>query len=354
MTAQASQAPPQEPEAVDEPAVGEPSVWARVATTNFLWIFLILIGLVVTFTAINSHFLEPFNIKSIFADQSTLIVLAIGMTFVIVTAGIDLSVGYVLICSGVVAGETMLKLGSAPGAVIGAENAGWNVIAVGIAAGIVTGLGFGLLNGILVAKARIPPLIVTLGVGGMALGIAQLLTNGTDIRGVPNDLTSSLGFGSAFGQVSYLIIIAVGLAIVLGLVLAYTRFGRYTYAVGSNEEAARRVGINCNWHLIKVYGLMGAMAGIAGVMNLAHFTTTTIGGHTTDNLGAIAACVIGGTSLFGGRGNVWGTLLGALIVGVFRNGLALAGLDVLYQTLAVGVLVIVAVSIDQWIRKVRK
>lgn len=354
MSAQTSTAPAQEPEVAGEPELGEPSRLARLATTNFLWIFLILVVLVVVFTSINSHFLEPFNIKSIFADQSTLIVLAIGMTFVIVTAGIDLSVGFVLIASGVVAGETMLKFGSGAGATIGAENAGWNVIAIGIGAGLLTGLGFGLVNGILVAKARIPPLIVTLGIGGVALGVAQLLTNGTDIRGVPNNLTSSLGFGTAFGQISWLIIIALALAVALGLVLAFTRFGRYTYAVGSNEEAARRVGIDCDWHLVKVYGLMGLMAGIAGVMNLAHFTTTTIGGHTTDNLAAIAACVIGGTSLFGGRGSVPGTVIGVLIPATLGSGFVIIGVEPFWQNVAVGLVLIGAVYLDQVRRRTQE
>ncbi len=341
------------PEAAGTAGVPEVSRWTRLATANVLWIFLILIALVVAFTAIQPNFLKPFNIRSIFADQATLIVLAIGETFVIITAGIDLSVGMVLIVSGVVGGKIMLALGTGTTGV-GAENASWGVITIGIVAAIGTGLIAGLINGLLVAKAKIPSLIVTLGMFGIALGSAQLLTHGTDLRGIPTQLSDTLGFGNWFGQIPYLTIIGGLLALVLGLILAYTRFGRYTYAIGSNEEAARRVGINVNLHLIKVYALMGLLAGVAGVMNLAHFTTTTIGGHTNDNLSAIAAAVIGGTSLFGGRGNIAGTIIGVLIPATLASGFVIIGVDPYWQSVAVGMVLIGAVYLDQVRRRTRE
>jgi ribose transport system permease protein len=238
--------------------------------------------------------------------------LAIGETFVIVTAGIDLSIGGVLIFSGVIAGKVMLALyGGHPG--VGAMNAPWTVILVGILAGIACGLGWGLVNGLLVARAKVPSLIVTLGTLGMTIGASYLLTGGTDLRGIPTKFTNLVGFGAIGGQISYQVVIAAVVAILSGLLLAYTKFGRYTYAIGSNAEATRRVGINVDRHLLAVYALMGMLAGIAGCMNLAHYTTTTIGGHTADNVSAISAAVIGGTSLFGGRGSVAGTIIGVLI-----------------------------------------
>lgn len=343
---------PQEgtPEEIGAPGV---SRWARLATANALWISLILVGLVVAFTVIQPNFITPFNIRSILADNSGLIVLSIGMTLVIITAGIDLSVGMVLIFSGVIAGKVMLALGSGSSAV-GAESAGWPVISVGILAGIAAGLAWGVLNGFLVAKAKVPPLIVTLGTFGIALGGSYLLTGGTDLRGIPTDFTSTVGFGNAFGQVPYLLIIAGIVAVLLGLLLAYTRFGRYTYAIGSNAEAARRVGINVDRHLIKVYGLMGGLAGVAGCMNLAHFTTTTISGHTADNLAAIAATVIGGTSLFGGRGTVMGTVIGVLIPATLASGFVIIGVQPYWQYVAVGMVLIGAVYLDQVRRRTQE
>jgi ribose transport system permease protein len=333
------------PEAESERIGAAAPRWARLATVNVLWIFLILVALVAAFTVIQPSFITPFNIRSILADNSGLIVLSIGMTFVIVTAGIDLSVGMVLIFSGVIAGKVMLALGSG-GSPIGAENAGWGVIVAGVVAGVAAGLGWGVVNGVLVAKAHVPPLIVTLGTYGMALGGSYLLTGGTDLRGIPTRFTASVGFGNVFGQIPYLLIIAAAVAVILGLVLAYTRFGRYTYAIGSNVEAARRVGINVERHLIKVYGLMGGLAGVAGCMNLAHFTTTTIAGHTADNLSAIAATVIGGTSLFGGRGTVAGTVIGVLIPAALASGFVVIGVQPYWQYVAVGMVLVGAVYLD--------
>jgi ribose transport system permease protein len=355
VTAQLDREPPPPPEAptpVLVPVRGVPG-WVRVATANVTWILLVLVGLVVFFTLAQPSFLTPFNIRSVFADNAALIVLAVGMTFVIVTAGIDLSVGMVLISSGVIAGRVMLALGSGSSPV-GAENAGWPAVIAGILAGIATGLGWGLLNGLLVARAKVPPLIVTLGTFGMAYGSSLLLTNGTDLRGIPTSLTSSIGFGALFDQVPYLLVIAAVVVLALGLVLAYTRFGRYTYAIGSNQEAARRVGIDVDRHLVKVYALMGGLAGVAGCMNLAHFTTTTIGGHTFDNLSAISAAVIGGTSLFGGRGTVAGTVIGVLIPATLQSGFVIIGVQPYWQYVALGVVLVGAVYLDQVRRRTRE
>src|SRR4051812_47996053 len=200
-----------------------------------------------------------------------------------------------------------------------------------------------MLNGFLVAKARIPPLIVTLGTFGMSLGAALLITGGVDERDVPFKLISTIGSGRVFNQVPWLVIIAFAVALFFGVVLAATRFGRYTYAVGSNEEAARRAGVNVDRHLIKVYALVGTLAGLAGFLSLARFSTTTIGGHDTDNLQAIAAVVIGGTSLFGGIGTMLGTVFGVFIPAVLQNGFVIVGVNPFWQNIAVGAVLIAAV-----------
>jgi ribose transport system permease protein len=213
------------------------------------------------------------------------------------------------------------------------------------------GAAWGVVNGFLVAKAKIPPLIVTLGTFGMSLGAALVITGGIDERSVPFKLVSTIGIGRAFGQVPWLVVIAFAVAIVFGVVLALTRFGRYTYAVGSNEEAARRAGVAVDRHLIKVYGLAGTLSGLAGFMSLARFATTTIGGHDTDNLSAIAAVVIGGTSLFGGIGTILGTVFGVFIPAVLTNGFIIAGVQPFWQEIAVGAVLIGAVYLDQLRRR---
>ena len=203
-----------------------------------------------------------------------------------------------------------------------------------------------MLNGVLVAKARIPAFIVTLGTLGMSLGAALLITGGVDEREVPFKLTSTIGIGRLLG-IPYLVLISVAVALVFGIVLAQTRFGRHTYAIGSNEEAARRAGVAVDRHLIKIYALAGTLSGLAGFMNLARFGTTTIGGHATDNLNAIAAVVIGGTSLFGGVGSILGTFFGVFIPAVLGNGFVIVGVQAFWQQVAVGAVLIVAVYLDQ-------
>ncbi|WP_020576196.1 ABC transporter permease [Actinopolymorpha alba] len=337
------------------PARPPATLASRLATTNVLWIFVVLVALVLFFTAVQPNFANPLNIRSIAADNAALLVLAVGMTFVIVSAGIDLSIGSVLIFSGVVAAKVMLAVGGDPrDPSAGAADAGWGVIGLGILAGLLAGLAWGVINGLLVAKARVPPLIATLGTLGMALGASYLLTGGTDVRGIPRQLAGTLGFGLVLNSVPWLVVIAAGVAVVLGLVLAYTRFGRYTYAIGSNPEAARRVGIRVDRHLIKVYALMGLLSGLAGVMSLAHFSTTTISGHSADNLAAIAAVVLGGTSLFGGSGRVTGTVIGVLIPAVLQSGFVTIGVNPYWQNVAVGAVLVAAVYLDQVRRRARE
>jgi ribose transport system permease protein len=332
-------------ERADEPEpAGVRGALRRRLTETTTWTFLILLGIVAAFAVLRfEQFATVFNFRNIAADASALLIIAVGMTFVIITAGIDLSVGSVVVFSGVIAAKVMLALGGQ----------GWGAIGAGLLAGLVAGLAWGVVNGVLVTKARVPPLIVTLGTLGMALGSALLITGGIDVRGVPLELTTTIGIGQLAG-VPYVVIIAAVVTAIGAVTLGMTRFGRYTYAIGSNAEAARRAGIDVDRHLIKVYGLSGFLAGMAGMVSLARFATTTIGGHSTDNLAAIAAVVLGGTSLFGGIGTVLGTLVGVFIPAVLQNGFVILGVQPFWQQVAVGAILIVAVYIDQLKRRAQE
>ena len=326
----------------DEPQVEIPEDdqpgWMRFLTGSSTAILLILVGLILVFSLLSfDEFFAVSNARNIATDAAVLLVIATGLTFIIITAGIDLSVGAVLVFAGVVAAKAMNEVG----------DDGWGVIAVGFVVSLLAGFAWGLLNGFLVAKAKIPSFIVTLGTLGMALGSALLITGGVDERDVPFKLIETIGSGRLFDQVPYLVIIAAVVALIGAILLAQTRFGRYTYAIGSNMEAVRRSGVNVDRHLIKIYALGGTLAGLAGFLSLARFGTTSIGGHSTDNLDAIAAIVIGGTSLFGGVGTILGTVIGVFIPAVLRNGFVIVGVQPFWQQVAVGAVLIAAVYFDQ-------
>jgi len=321
-----------------------PTRWQLIVGNSTVWIFVILLLIVVVFTAYEPNaFPTVANFRNIATDASVLLILAVGETFVIITAGIDLSVGSVLLFGGVVSAKVMAS--------IGGESTG--VILVGLVVALAGGLAWGVFNGVVITKLKVPPLIVTLGSLGMALGAALLLTGGVDVRSVPNNLVLTVGIGRA-GGVPYLVLIAAAVAIVFGLILWITRFGRWTYGIGSNAEAARRAGIDVDRHLIKVYALAGVLAGLAGWLNLARFSTTTVGGHATDNLNAIAAVVIGGTSLFGGVGAIAGTVVGVFIPAVLSNGFNVIGVQPFWQDVAVGAVLILAVYLDQLRRRAKQ
>jgi ribose transport system permease protein len=205
---------------------------------------------------------------------------------------------------------------------------------------------------VLIARARIPALIVTLGSLGMALGFAQIITGGLDVRAVPELLITYVGTGSIAG-IPTLVVIAAFTALVAGFLLHVTRFGQWTFAVGSNSEAARRSGIPVKSQLVKVYTLSGALAGLAGIMAVARFSTTTIGGHSSDSLATISAVVLGGTSLFGGMGTISGTVVGMFIPIILLNGFVILGIPPFWQTVTMGAVLVLAVWIDQLKRRAR-
>jgi ribose transport system permease protein len=320
----------------------------RAIVTSETWTMLALIILMVVFTAkAPGAFLTTSNLSSVAKDAAPFLVMSVGQTFVIVTAGIDLSVGSVLVLSGVVAGEYyQSQAGSG-------VNAGWGVILLGILFGLLAGAGFGAVQGFGIAKLKIPPLIATLAGLGIAEGIAYLVTGGSDLRIIPTRLANTIGLGSVAG-VPWLIIISFAIAIVFGLILAYTRFGTYTYAIGSNPEAARRAGIGVDRHLIMVYAISGLLSGVAGIISLAFYGTTTLAGHPTDNLTVITAVVLGGASLFGGRGSMFGTVIGVFIPAMLLNGLVILSVNQYWQYILIGAVLAAAVYLDQIRRRLQQ
>ncbi|WP_026924316.1 ABC transporter permease [Glycomyces arizonensis] len=304
---------------------------------------IVLIAAVAVFGGLNERFLEPSNLSLVSQQVAVVGTLALAQTLIILTAGIDLSVGAVMVLSSMVIAQTTVQNGlPAP---------------LGIGLGLAVGLGAGAVNGFLVTRLKLPPFIVTLGSLNVFLALTLLYSGGATVRGgdMP-DLLTLTGETFSVGGVNITagVVMMLVLYVALALVLHGTAWGRHVYASGDDSEAARLAGISVQRVLASIYLAAGAILAVAAWIQIGRSNAASPNVGVDLNLDSITAVVIGGTSLFGGRGTVWGTLLGALIVGVFRNGLSLAGVDVLWQTFAVGVLVIVAVSVDQWIRKGRK
>jgi ribose transport system permease protein len=309
----------------------------RLANLQSVWILGILL-VITAFFAVKggAKFFSANNFSLISQNVSVLAILGVGMTFIIITSGIDLSIGSVLVFSSVISAKVIEGMG---GASAGA-------IFVGIIAGLITGGAWGWLNGFLVAKAKVPPFIVTLGTLSAALGLAEVISNGLNIT-LDDSALTDFGIYTKILGIPGLPFVALIVVIIGGIVLHRTKFGRYTYAVGSNAEAAKRVGVKVDRHLIKVYCFAGVLSGLGAVLYLAQFGTTTIAGQSLTNLNVIAAVVIGGTSVFGGEGAMFGTIVGLFIPAVLQSGFVIIGVSPFWQLPAVGVVLIGAVYIDQ-------
>ena len=290
------------------------------------------------FATQSDRFLTLQNFSLILQQVMVVGTIAIGQTLIILTAGIDLSCGMIMALGSIVMTKMAADFGlSAP---------------VAIALGIGATALFGLANGLLVTKAKLPPFIVTLGTLNIAFAITQLYSGSQTITEVSEGMTW-LGNSFRIGQtnVLYGVVLMLALYLITWLFLRETAPGRHIYAVGNGPEATRLTGISTDKVLLGVYMLAGVFYGIASLLSVARIGAGDPNAGQTENLDAITAVVLGGTSLFGGRGIVLGTLVGALIVGVFRNGLTLMGVSSVYQILVTGILVILAVMTDQMSRK---
>lgn len=294
-----------------------------------------LIILCIFFSVASPHFLTTNNLLTVALQTSIIAIVAIGQTFVIIKAGIDLSVGSIVAISGVVAAQMMSM--DVP-------------IAVAIIIGIGIGMVCGFINGVVVAWGKIPPFISTLGMMGIARGAAFVITDGIPVSGLPQEF-GFIGRSELFGVIPFPVVIMTIIALVMGFVLKKSRFGRNVYAIGSNEEAAYLSGIKVNRTKIWVYTVSGMMCGIAGIILTSRLVSAQPSAGTLYELDAIAAVVIGGASLMGGVGTVLGTIIGAFIMGVLRNGLNLLNVSPFWQQIAIGAVVILAVYIDNFRKK---
>ncbi|MBX3280517.1 MAG: ribose ABC transporter permease [Acidobacteria bacterium] len=299
-----------------------------------------LVGLLVLCAVmwiLTPHFLTISNLLNIAEQTAIIAIIAAGMTFVILTAGIDLSVGSVLAFSGVVMASLLQK-----GAPVG----------VALAVGVLAGFGCGTINGLLISVGRLPPFIATLGMMSVARGGSLLFTEGRPISGFSESFRY-LATGRVVG-VPMPVLVMLTVFFTAWFVLTKTKLGRYTYAIGGNEEATILSGINVRLYKTLIYGICGGLAGLAAILLTARLNSAQPIAGMMYELDAIAATVIGGTSLMGGEGNVFGTLVGALIIGVLRNGLTLLNISSFAQQIIIGLVIIVAVLLDMTLKKGRR
>ncbi|MCX7040114.1 MAG: ABC transporter permease [Spirochaetes bacterium] len=288
--------------------------------------------LMIGFFSIGSPFFMTFdNLMTVILQTSVIGILAIGVTFVIIASGIDLSLGAVLAFSGMVIGK--------------AVNAGLPVW-LSVICGILVATIMGLLNGVLVAKATLPPFIATLGIMMVARGLTLVVSEARPVYFLVAPSFKLISQGSLFGAIPYPIIYLLILALAASFVMRRLGIGRYIYGLGSNEMAVRLSGVNVDRVKIFTYSVCGLLAGVAGVVLTARLNSAQPAAGMSYELDAIAAAVIGGTSLSGGEGTILGTMIGALIMGVLKNGLNLMNVSQFWQQVAMGIVVIGAVYMD--------
>lgn len=292
--------------------------------------FVTLIVLFVSLALASPYFLTQTNLSSVVRQTAVINTMALGMTLIIIAGGIDLSVGAILAMSGLLG--TMAMEAGAP-------------IPAGIAIGLVTGLFWGCVNGLLTIRLNINPFIVTLGTLGIVRGLTLIISNGLPVHRIPQQF-AFLGEGNLLG-VPFVLWILVVCALATHLILEHTRLGRYAFAIGSNTDAAFYTGISVAFHTTAVYAISGLLCGLAGMIEASRLMTGQPTAGQGYELQVIAAVVIGGGSLRGGEGSVVGTLIGAFIMGLLSNGSDLLGISPYLQQAIIGSVIILAVSVDE-------
>jgi ribose transport system permease protein len=293
-----------------------------------------LAAICVSLTILSPFFFTVSNLVNVVQQSTIIAIVAAGITFVIISGGIDLSVGSIVALAGLVVADAL--------------HAGWPV-PLAIVLGLAVGMAFGMVNGMLVTFGRLPPFIATLGTMSAGRGLALMYTGGSPISGFDSDFRF-LSTGVIFG-IPVPVLAMLGIFLVMHLILVRTKVGRYAYAIGGNEEAATLSGIGVVFHKTVLYTLCGLLSAAAGVILTARLNSAQPIAGTSYELDAIAAAVIGGTSLLGGEGTLLGTLVGALIMGVLRNGLNLLNVSSYLQQVAIGAVIIIAVFIDLTLKR---
>lgn len=367
----------QESQASSYPGLTKPSSLKNINTIRKIWPWFFLALMVILFTiaakAMNdTNFLNVRSVHGILIFTTQILLLALGETMVIIAAGIDLSVGYTLGLAAVIAAEIMKYL-------YAAGMSPWIVIPAGMIGGTMVCIIPGWINGVLVARVRVPPFIGTLGMGYAIFGVAMLISGGYPVASQPPYLGQLgngsllylwLGKGIAFFKIPEyvtnidlqsifpllpnVVFVTLIVTVISWFILAKSQFGQHLYAIGGNFEASVRAGIPVKRTQIRVYIIAALLAGVAGSLWAARFTSGAANAGETTTLMAIAAVVIGGASLFGGEGNIVGTVIGALIIATIQFGLVILGMKPFWQFIAVGVVVIIAVIVDQFGRRLEQ
>lgn len=328
----------------------EPTLARRVLTSTAFLIALVVVGLMALFSVLSpdGSFLSSMNFRNLALDSTQAILIAVGMTLLVGAGELDLSVGANIILSSVVAAEVITAVGGTPEQVLAGDYPNLALaVTMGVLAALTTGLVFGLVNATLVNLLRMSSFIVTLAMMSVGTGVAYIVSDGINISSLPRELQRDFGAADVLGGIPIPSIIAVVVGLVGWFVLTRLKFGAHTLGMGSSIAAAERAGINVARTRLKLFGAMGLIAGLVGFIEISRFLTTNIQGHTGDALAAIAAVVIGGTSLFGGRASVPGSIVAAMIPAVLVNGLVIMRVGSFYQLVVTGVILLVAVGIDQ-------
>ena len=339
----------------DVRVVAERPAWQRVLTTGGVWVLLLNIVLVGIFTVLSPYhvFFSVQNLQNQLLNGSEGLLLALAMTMLLGAGLFDLSVGANLVLSSVIGSIVLLWVaGGEAQPLQAAEAVTLTHVPVALGIGFVTcvlaGAAFGAVNGLLIAYLRVNSLIATLGTLSIGTGLAFVITNGGDIGGLPPEIQSGFGLYKIGHLVPLPVLVAVAVAVMLWAMFRFTRFGLNTLAIGSSRLAAERAGLQVKRHVVKLTALAGALAGLAGFINLSHYAATTSLGHSSDSLAAVTAAVIGGTAMAGGKVSVLGTFWGNALAGILISGLVVIGVVAYYQLIAIGGVLIVAVAIDQY------
>jgi ribose transport system permease protein len=338
---------------VDTRAVAAKPAWRQVLGTRAAAILLLDIVLFLIFTAIKPVFASVDSVQTLLLSGTEALLLAVGLAMLLGAGIFDLSLGANLVLSSVVGAEVLKAM--APTTAAGTYPDFDFAFVVCLIVCIGVGAVYGLVNGILVAYVRINALIATLGTLGIGTGLAYVISGGSDVSPLPAPIQEDFGLRT-FADIPVAAIVAIAIAVLLYLCVRFTEFGMRTEAIGSSRLSAERVGIKVPVHLIRLTILAGALAGLAGFVDLSHFASTSISGHANDALNAVTAAVIGGTLLEGGKISIPGAIWGTGLAVILQGGLVIAGVSSYYQLIAIGVVLIVAVSLDRisYVRLQRK